>query len=601
MDGNLHGGPQLIKNDPNRQNKNGQLFMQFLERNPSLFVANNLDICEGTITRQRILENKTEKAVLDFFCMNDKMRSFLSRVKIDEDREFVLSNFSQFKKNKRVIETDHNTMIADFDVTVPKRKPQRIELFNLRNSKCQESFTKETDDNTQLVKCFENQMPFERQCKMWLNTFNSILHNCFRKVRVVNNKKKQTQNEKNLVERIELKKKVKLPNIDEDMKRKIEERILQIEEEVGNDISEKYYEEVLVTLKKLGGDRTNLSGSGRKKMWELLKRKYPKNSPSVPVGKKDNFGNLITNHEGLKKLYLQTYTQRLRNRPIKKELKELKVLKEELFHMRIELAKCRKSVPWTMDDLEMILKHLKTGKSRDPNGWCNELFSNDVAGKQLKLSILLMFNKMKSDNYIPDFIRNADVATFYKGKGGKCELVNDRGIFLVTVFRSILMRLIYVEKYSQIDSNMSDSQIGGRKGKNVRNHIWVLNGIINEVLSSKTKIPVDISIFDYKQCFDSLWLEECMNDMYSGGLKDDKFALLYNVNSSVKVAVKTPVGKTTRGSIRNAIIQGDVFGPLLCSKQVDTFGSECIEQNKYLYSYKGKVDIPPLGRVDDLI
>ena len=60
----------------------------------------------------------------------------------------------------------------------------------------------------------------------------------------------------------------------------------------------------------------------------------------------------------------------------------------------------------------------------------------------------------------------------------KCELVNDRGIFLVTVFRSILMRLIYVEKYSQIDSNMSDSQIGGRKGKNVRNQIWTVSSYI---------------------------------------------------------------------------------------------------------------------------
>ena len=43
-----------------------------------------------------------------------------------------------------------------------------------------------------------------------------------------------------------------------------------------------------------------------------------------------------------------------------------------------------------------------------------------------------------------------------------------------------------------IDSNMSDSQIGGRKGKNVRNHTWVLNGIICDVLSTKTKTPVHL-------------------------------------------------------------------------------------------------------------
>jgi hypothetical protein len=41
---------------------------------------------------------------------------------------------------------------------------------------------------------------------------------------------------------------------------------------------------------------------------------------------------------------------------------------------------------------------------------------------------------------------------------------------------------------------------------------------------------------------DSLWLEECLNDMYSGGLKDDKFNLLYSANQLVNIAVRTPVG-----------------------------------------------------------
>ena len=154
-----------------------------------------------------------------------------------------------------------------------------------------------------------------------------------------------------------------------------------------------------------------------------------------------------------------------------------------------------------MEDLDLVLKHLKKGKARDPHGWTNELFSTDVAGKQLKLSMLMLLNKMKHENYIPEFIRLADVATIYKGKGEKCDLVNDRGIFVVTIFRSILMRLIYIDKYSLIYSNMSDSQVGGRKGRNVRNHIWVVNGIICDVLSTIKKTAVDIQIFDYKQCF----------------------------------------------------------------------------------------------------
>ena len=48
-------------------------------------------------------------------------------------------------------------------------------------------------------------------------------------------------------------------------------------------------------------------------------------------------------------------------------------------------------------------------------------------------------------------------------------------------------------------------------------------------------------------------------------------------------------------------MQGEVYGPLCCSVQVDTFGKECIQQRKYLYQYKEIVGIPPLAMVDDLV
>ena len=47
---------------------------------------------------------------------------------------------------------------------------------------------------------------------------------------------------------------------------------------------------------------------------------------------------------------------------------------------------------------------------------------------------------------------------------------------------------------------MSDSNVGGRKKKNIRNHIFIVNGVINEALKKKENI--DIEILDYRQCFD---------------------------------------------------------------------------------------------------
>ena len=160
------------------------------------------------------------------------------------------------------------------------------------------------------------------------------------------------------------------------------------------------------------------------------------------------------------------------------------------------------------------------------------------------------------------------------------------------------MKLIYQDKYDIVDKNMSDSNVGARKKKSIRNHIFILNGIINEAIQKK--IPLDIVIADYKQCFDSLWLEECVNDLYDAGLTDDKLSLIYQLNSKNQVAVKTPFGMTERKSVENIVLQGEVFGPLQCSVTVDTFGKECMEEDKFMYKYRGEVGVPPLAMVDDL-
>ena len=280
--------------------------------------------CQGKITRIRNLKDKTENAILDFLIMNEKITPYFKKMLIDEERNFCLSNFAQYKKNKRVTETDHNSIIAEFNLSIPKRKFDRIELFNLRNKKCQEMFTEETHRNTQLVECLENQYSFDVQCKMWLKTFNTILYKCFKKIRIVKNGKKNLSKVNLIKEHNDLKKRVKNIDISNETRNQIKIRISQIEEGIADNISEEHLEDIVITLKKLGGDNQNLNGSGRNKIWELLKNNFPKCKASVPVGKKNKSGIMVTNHENLKKLYLNTYKHRLRSRPIKEDFKNIK-------------------------------------------------------------------------------------------------------------------------------------------------------------------------------------------------------------------------------------------------------------------------------------
>ena len=195
----------------------------------------------------------------------------------------------------------------------------------------------------------------------------------------------------------------------------------------------------------------------------------------------------------------------------------------------------------------------------------------------------------------------AEITALYKGKGSMNDLMNVMGIFIVSIYRAILMKLLYNEKKEIIKENMSYSQVGAIPNKNIRNHTWILNGILNENLKSKKNPPLDLGVYDVRQCFDGLWPEECLNDLYSYGVQDSALPLLYNGCQDIELKIRTPVGITKSAKIEKTVMQGDVWGSPACSVSIDSIGKECLEEHKYLYHYKGIVPIPPLAMVDDLL
>ena len=119
-----------------------------------------------------------------------------------------------------------------------------------------------------------------------------------------------------------------------------------------------------------------------------------------------------------------------------------------------------------MQNLNEALADLKIGRSRDPEGLIIEIFKNNAIWVDLKKTLLLMFNSLKKNQKIPKFMNLANVTTVPK-KGSKLLLQNERGFFQVSAIRSILMRLIYNEKYNTIDKNLSDLQLGEENKKDV--------------------------------------------------------------------------------------------------------------------------------------
>ena len=112
-------------------------------------------------------------------------------------------------------------------------------------------------------------------------------------------------------------------------------------------------------------------------------------------------------------------------------------------------------------------------------GLSNELIQ--CGGPDLILAITMMMNNIKTQQTFPESLESCNITSIYKNKGSRKYQIFYRGIFRVNVFRSILDKLIYIDEYESVDKNLTDSNVGGRRGRNIRDNIFIINAIINSI------------------------------------------------------------------------------------------------------------------------
>ena len=145
----------------------------------------------------------------------------------------------------------------------------------------------------------------------------------------------------------------------------ITETVIQsTEDEISLLCAERNANTVREYIKDLDSSSGNFSQLG---MWKLRKKLSPAQA-DPPMAKRDKSGTRITAPSLLRKLYLDTYSDRLRNREISPELGDLYDMKCELWKLQNESLKLKKSKPWSVEDLDKVLKQLKNNRTRDPHG-----------------------------------------------------------------------------------------------------------------------------------------------------------------------------------------------------------------------------------------
>ena len=113
-------------------------------------------------------------------------------------------------------------------------------------------------------------------------------------------------------------------------------------------------------------------------------------------------------------------------------------------------------------------------------------------------------NQVKQSMQIPNNMQLSNITSIWKKKGSRLDMTNDRGIFVLTAVRKILDKLTYLDKYPDIETSMSGSNIGAIRKRNIRDHLFIIHGIINAVIQGKDSC-IDVQVYDLEQAFDALW------------------------------------------------------------------------------------------------
>ena len=482
-------------------------------------------------------------------------------------------------------ESDHNVLQTEFDCKVKCiTEKEKNEIYNLKNKDSQAKFKEYTSKGNALSSIFDSADNLDKLVERFIKKLDGCISQNFSKIRL-----KEKRNDKNQVLYDKMRE-LKGKN-DPESKTKLEK--------IKAAIADAAHEKFRIIKDEVDSLKQNESLNSNK-LWKLKKKLCP-NSRDPPSAMLDSNGNLITSDQIIKERALENYTERLTSNKINDNLKEHEEETNKLCETRMKLVKLNKTEPWDIDDLKIALKKLGKDKSRDAQGYANEIFKEEVAGSDLLKAVLKLMNMIKERQIYPKIMEKCNITSLHK-KGPKNDFSNYRGVFRLPILRCILDTLIYNSSYETIDRNLSDGNVGCRKERGCRDNIFVISAISNSVVNG-TSPPIQVQITDVEKCFDKMWLQSCINSLYDAGLQNDMLNLLYIENKNANIAVKVNNILSKRKSVKNVEIQGSVWAGLKCTSMMDTLNQKVMAEKGLQYHYKEDKNIPigVRGMVDDTL
>ena len=167
--------------------------------------------------------------------------------------------------------------------------------------------------------------------------------------------------------------------------------------------------------------------------------------------------------------------------------------------------------------------------------------------------------------------------------------------FLTNVISKVYERVVKSRNEEEVRKKSSQWQMGGVKKRSTTDNLFILYGIIER--NHYLKKPTYILYSDAEKCFDKLWLDDAVVELWIQGTNVRDAVMIKKMNEEAHITIQTPVGNTNEIIVGNIVRQGTVYGPNLCGASM----SRVNDVGKDIVTFYGpKLIIRATQFVDDI-
>ena len=583
--GDLNAKLSLSNGQITADSPNGVLLKEVVAKY-DLAVMNFDNKCSGKWTRVQKKKTGDEKSVIDYIMACQNLSPLIQEIVIDEDKLMAPFWVRKSKTKETRQHSDHNVIYMKACL------PWSSESYHLVDGgDCNKTGHKITEDGLEAFTRLSEGMEIDPDLQYpdFHRQVTEMMDEVFPKKKPFKPKNCNV-NKENLITRKQLLPvlKVLIPFTKRGKVEKIAaKKYISILHDIQSTaVQNMKSARVFKTLSQLNNENGELSING---FWKLKKSlSHPDRSRSSVISKE---GIELFGGPSILKEYEKEFSDRLSRKPLHPKFSQYGTQTNTLFERYLDTASSTRSEP-DFDSTETA-KAASTLKSRcaiPETSLPSEVYKFGSANLISNLTIVL--NQIKTRLRLPDSWVNVVIATIYKNKGSRKCLEFYRGIFLTIIASKLLEKLIKGRIDPQL-VKVNKLQSGSKKNRGPCDSLFLLNGMIDHAKYLNTELF--ITFYDYSTCFDSLWLEESMIVLWDLGIRNELFSLIFLLNESSSIKVKSPHGTTESFECPRIVKQGTVLGPTLCSSST----AELCDRNHSGGVLAGSTVINDIMFVDD--